>query len=462
MDKRRDEPVYRKINQLTALLIAGGAILALLVGIVAILVHGRLDRSERAVTELQQRLTQIERRQAEEAAAQGPSAKPTTSEPSISQPTAAKPQLNRSRVRHLMDRLTKLPPEDAEAERIAGELDRIFGQGEPMAAPILARIARAELSAKRLESALVWAGRALDDDLNELTALVTAAEAAYGLSQLEQVGSFLERALAHPDVDAPTQLFAGRVYQTLGAVDKAGTALQAAKQSPATAAEAALLLARMAFEDGRLGDASAELDYCDAAEAERPDALRLRAQVALARRDYSTCRDATARLLDRNPNDDDARALLGEALLGEGRPREAAAELERLADRQPLNARIWYLWGTARLRLLDPQQAAEFLGRAVQLDETLVMGWQHLGVARANLDDCPAALEAFGRAIELDGALAEAHFGRAVCLARLGEIEAAREALDRAIRIDASYAERARAVPGLVEVGDAATTKRAS
>ncbi|MCH7814708.1 MAG: tetratricopeptide repeat protein, partial [Planctomycetes bacterium] len=251
MDKRRDELVYRKINQLTALLIAGGAILALLVGIVAILVHGRLGRSERIVTALEQRLTQLERHQAVEAVDHETPAKPTTPAPSTPRPSAAERQSTPSSVGRLVDRLANLPPGQPEADRIIADLDRSFGRGEPMAASILSRIARAQGSANRLESALVWAGRALDRDPTDPTALIAAAEASYGLDQVEQAGSFLERTLALPDVDAQTQLLAGRVFQTLGALDQAAAALQVAKQSAVTAAEAALLLARMAFDDGR-------------------------------------------------------------------------------------------------------------------------------------------------------------------------------------------------------------------
>ena len=61
MDDRREELAYRKINQLTALLIAGGAMLVLLVGIVAILLHGQLRHTGAALSDLERRVAELER-----------------------------------------------------------------------------------------------------------------------------------------------------------------------------------------------------------------------------------------------------------------------------------------------------------------------------------------------------------------------------------------------------------------
>ena len=451
MDDRREELVYRKINQLTAGLIAGGATVVLLIGIVAILLHGQVRHGQGQRAALDRRVAELERlgRQPPDRPVESSPVGGAETQPAPPAPERAREEPSLGRSRELADRLAGLSPDDPQVAGVLAELEALDAGGRPVEPAALSVAAEFELDRGDLESALTWADRALARDGSHRSALLLAAQAAYRLDRPTEARTYVDRALALPGPGAHAQLLSGRISLAAGQADAAEAALQTAKQDPATAAEAALLLARIAFQAGDLDAAAAELDYCDAAEADRSDALRLRAQVALGQQRYQDCISAAGKLVERDGSDTQAGFLLGRALLQTGQPRQAAEQFERITGRLPDNAEAWHLWGTALLGQLRPQEAADRLLRAVEIDPQRTGAWQHLGVARANLDDCPAAVEAFDQALALDPSLAEAHFAQAVCLARSGEGDRARDSLRRAVELEPQFAEQARSVPGL-------------
>ncbi|MHC4066119.1 MAG: CDC27 family protein, partial [Planctomycetota bacterium] len=252
MDDRREELVYRKINQLTALLIAGGAILLLLVGIVAILLHGQVQHTDQTVSDLQLKVAEFQRLR-QQPGSRPPASGSTATAPTETRAAPATPKPDRevpgaSRSPALADRLAALAPDDPEGARLLAELETLVAQGQPIDAADFAAAAKFEMARGNAESALTWAERALAAGTHDRSVLLAAADAAYRLGKLTEARGYADRALTLPGPDAPAQLLLGKIVLAAGGVDEAAAALQAAKRDPAVAAEAALILARIAFQ----------------------------------------------------------------------------------------------------------------------------------------------------------------------------------------------------------------------
>ena len=469
MDDRRDELHYRRINQLTAVLIASGLVLVTLVGTVGILRYGRAHRAEQPVSEsasTQDRHPgQLQRRVSPTAEAADRShdglAEIRSGRPEFTRQGGSVPTLQTqpSPANALVDELAALSPNDPEAADLLAKLEEFASRGDLLDAAVSTQVARAYSARGDDQSALAWARRALTSRPHNVDMLCLAAETCLRLGQLADALAYAERACELNGAAGSAHLLLATIAQSAGDTPAAVRALQVAKQDPSTAAEASLRLARIALDAGDPATAGAELDYCQSVRPGLPEATRLRAQWALQTRDYATCIGAATSLIDAGEADTSTRFALGQALLHTNRPKEAASQFARLAELLPDDAAVWRLWGTSLLRLLEPQEAAAQLQRAVQLDPRMTIAWQHLGVALVNAGDCPAALEAFDRALALDAALAEAHFGRAVCLARQGDVEPASQALQQAIALDAEYAQSARQLPGLAAFQDGRAQK---
>ncbi len=368
VDDRREELLYRKVNQLAALLIAGVSILALLVGVVAILLHGSIKNIDSSladanhkIAELQARLELLER--AESASPESPRSSDATA---TSRPTS------RQQDRRSRKRPTTNPTDGA-------------------AAPV------------PQEEAGVLALRR-------------------GIEALES-----------------------------GNNAEAVAALTEAKKDKKIAGQAAVLLARIALQAGDLAAATAELDDCASVDPRNVDAPGVKAQIAFAKQQFEECATIIAAMSPDNAQDAVLLMMLGESQLHLNRLAQAADAFGHVTDLEPQNAKAWHLGGVALLKNLDPTPAAYRLGRAAELSPEDVQTWLHLGVALTNSDQCADAVHAFAQGLALDDSVADAHWGRAVALARLGQGAEARGALALAVALTPGLADRASAVPGLLE-----------
>jgi protein arginine N-methyltransferase 7 len=131
-----------------------------------------------------------------------------------------------------------------------------------------------------------------------------------------------------------------------------------------------------------------------------------------------------------------------QALLKQGRAKEASEALLALASERPRDPDLQFLLGLASLRLRQPERARAHLERAIALapehvEARTLLGWIHLEVER----DYDRAAEQYAAVAKLRPALPEAHNNLGVALRRRGELAAALESFDRALALRADYAE---------------------
>jgi len=194
----------------------------------------------------------------------------------------------------------------------------------------------------------------------------------------------------------------------------------------------------------RLSDAYADLGFRDkAVEAARravgelPEpAGRLgyeaRAQLAGLSGEPERAREILAALVERWPEDLEARVDLGETLGEEGRLAEARAELERVVERDANHPRAWFLLGKYAILGGDYRRAVDdYLVRALviqnRLDNAKGRADTHnaVGIAYLNLGELDAAVPALERAVELRRAIGDRR-GTAATLNNLGLVESQR------------------------------------
>ncbi|NOY90143.1 MAG: tetratricopeptide repeat protein, partial [Deltaproteobacteria bacterium] len=96
--------------------------------------------------------------------------------------------------------------------------------------------------------------------------------------------------------------------------------------------------------------------------------LAARAKQLVLERDFAEAVRACRRLLLSRPDDDDARLLLGRALIATERFDEVRVEMMSLIRRRPESATAHRLLGESFLRAKQPKRGEEYLRRALELD----------------------------------------------------------------------------------------------
>ncbi|MFQ5489474.1 MAG: tetratricopeptide repeat protein, partial [Phycisphaerae bacterium] len=358
MNDRREELLYRKVNQLAAFVMAGCAILALLIGVVGILLQGQIKQARQDAAELELRLGQLERRLDQRAMAQvepatpvkpprrsrrrSPNTPPPATKPATEQrpsPVASGPV---SPNWPILEKLKSLDPDDAQAGTVLDQLAADPQAVAQMDIDALAKAVRIKAALGDGPGTLEWGQRALLVDPNHIGVLLLMAEAALDLGRFAEAESLIARVAESSDPSGWAHLLRGRIALGVGKTKQARQALNQAKKSPGQAADAALLLAEMALAAGDLDAAQAELDYCEAVEADRPQALRLQAELFFERRQFDEFVDAVGRLIRTAGADHSLRVLLGRALIQLGRLGPAVAELQGVVDQDPENAAAWH------------------------------------------------------------------------------------------------------------------------
>lgn len=141
--------------------------------------------------------------------------------------------------------------------------------------------------------------------------------------------------------------------------------------------------------------------------------LRRVARFAYERSDHQKLRKACRAILEANPQDADARRLLGLAALRDSRPDLAEAWFRETTARRPDSATAWRDLACSLIELRRESEAEAILSaataRGVRSPGSLTM----LGVIRARLDRDEDARSAFEAAIEVDPTRGEAYWGLA-------------------------------------------------
>lgn len=124
----------------------------------------------------------------------------------------------------------------------------------------------------------------------------------------------------------------------------------------------AALLLNLAITEYKAGQYANTVLHASAALRLQPDLLPARlflgaGQLELG--EFAKARDALAIVVAANPQERNARLMLGEALLATGKPGEAATHLKTAAEQLLANPRVWYGLGRAYESLRQSDAAAE-------------------------------------------------------------------------------------------------------
>ncbi len=145
-----------------------------------------------------------------------------------------------------------------------------------------------------------------------------------------------------------------------------------------------------------------------------------------------------------DPNNIDARVLLGTTLALRGVRGEAIEQLAEAVRLNPSSAKAHNEFGMVLSRFVEVKAARQEFDRALELDPGLVEAHVNLSLVLAQAGELPAASDHLDRAIELQGnhpTAAYAHYLRAKIWGAQDQIDKATVELQRAVRLRPDYAE---------------------
>ena len=182
---------------------------------------------------------------------------------------------------------------------------------------------------------------------------------------------------------------------------------------------------------------------------ESPDTLMALAADAGAAGDLAEAERLCRETLNLDPDRADARRLLGELTLRDGRPAEAVGHIEAALGAQPGDAGAHASLGEAHHLVGDFDAAAAHYRRALALDPGLVAAWLNLGALLFEHGQPEAAAEMFEAALGHHPEQVEALNNLGLTLLALERADAAVAVLRRAIEAAPRYA------PARVNMGNA-------
>ncbi len=115
------------------------------------------------------------------------------------------------------------------------------------------------------------------------------------------------------------------------------------------------------------------------------------------------------KLLESDPNDEDALELLGMTHFFNKKLEAAKETFEHLTQVHPGHIKAWVNLGAVLNRMGDFKKAIEVLRRAVQKDRKCAEGYYNMGIAQRGLNLNTMAISAYKEAIKLKPDLVEAH-----------------------------------------------------
>ena len=500
-DERRGELLYRKLNQLAALTVAGLCLLALGGAIVSIILMGQQRRQNRRLDELGSRIQTLE--QAKPAAemmpastaggsgdlpAGQPAKAPLTPEPPDGEQPAENP-MGGGATPAVPDDVTGQPAVsagDSTDERSApGGLPReadtvlaLFDRGA-------ARIAREEPATVRdaLAAFETWRVGASDVPVNVLAAAARLylelgrggeaaslaelavrggddrAATAYTLAAARLIEGDAEaalreaqRALVGAEPAWAALLVQARAQLALNQMEAAEASLRQALRHDVLVPEATLVLGEQLLARGAVDELGKLLRRARQMAPERHELARLEVLCLYAEGKFGACAELGSKVAEANPGDEEVLWGLGRALYQTQQAAQAAKVLRDVVELRPQDAAARELLGRALLASMEDEEAVEVLNRLTGLTPESENAWYLLGLAYANGEDCAAALEALGQALELNDRLADAYFVQAVCLARQGHATEAKAALARALSLDPMLEPAAATAPVLASL----------
>ncbi len=232
------------------------------------------------------------------------------------------------------------------------------------------------------------------------------------------------------DAEVMFNVFAGELLGSEGDLEGAVSAyLEAAMNSddPAIAQRATrvALAAQSWFQAAMAADRWALLAPNDMAAREAA------AATMLATQDYVGAELQLQQILERNPDKQEAWAMVSSLLAQTSDPNKANNVLQRLIESQGglENADALFVQSQLLARIGEFEEAARLADRALELSPERVTLLTFSGRLALNLEDLDKAVERFGRAWELDPDNHELGLAYADLLARAARAEEAREVM---------------------------------
>lgn len=144
--------------------------------------------------------------------------------------------------------------------------------------------------------------------------------------------------------------------------------------------------------------------------------------------------------LEHDPNDADARYLLGIVAADAGQWSDAVQQLTQATAVEPRRADFHHALGEVCRLSGDRTRAVDCFRQAIGLDPRLVASQHALGLALFDLGDARGAIEAYRRALALDANHARAHLNLGRAWQTIGDVLAAAESYRAALRVQPDYA----------------------
>lgn len=214
---------------------------------------------------------------------------------------------------------------------------------------------------------------------------------------------------------AKAHLNLGAALETLGEVDGAIVAYEAALAADARNPYASYNLGRMRYLRGALTPAE---EHLARALAAKPGFTEARVILASVYRSQGRLAEAAAALeaaLHERPDDANARYWLANALAEQDRTAEAAEHYRRVIALQPDHAAAWSNLGHLQIGAGARDEARASFGRAVSLDPGLAEAQLNLGHILKDQGERDAALACYRAALAARSDYAEARWSAVMC-----------------------------------------------
>ena len=243
---------------------------------------------------------------------------------------------------------------------------------------------------------------------------------AFAREQFDEALKDLDRAARSPyTARASLALIAG-IQQRLGNSMAAAAAVKQLAKMPRdlvmvdpfvgeasalqTGMQASLTRADRLFRAGRKGEGMALLEKTASLYSRSATPWRVLGQARFNEKDYAGAEKALRHALELSPNESTIHFQLGNALLAQNLPTQAAECFRRATDLWPSYAPAYYQLGECLARDGRNGEAIEAFRAAVRHDPAFALGYRQLGAAlifEHRRDEAIAALE---RAVKLDPA----------------------------------------------------------
>lgn len=133
---------------------------------------------------------------------------------------------------------------------------------------------------------------------------------------------------------------------------------------------------------------------------------------AITLKEYKLAEDYFVKAIELNSDDEEIKALLAEAYLGENKMEEALNILKPMAEKHPENPRIWISMAQAALQLDKWEDVLTFCEEYERLDSENASVYYYEGMAFYGLKDYDSAVMRFGKAIDLSDNFVMAYYMR--------------------------------------------------